>query len=439
MLTKRLHSLLLLSMILSSGLIGLPSTIFGASIVLRTGGTGPRPSSDSLESIYDCTASYLVYINCPDWLSHVPIDGDYKKTIVVFDSGLTANQWASIQIGGHQNLYGDIISYWTLDADTGEIVAYGGEGPETADYLSSIGDKLSPEGVTHGFWVISSLLTIARGAQIIVVDIATDPNSDPAGLQITDPTLWTWLSSNVSKFNIGVFTTSLQWPYLTQSMFDNINSLYSQQVFMVTAAGNTGRDESTSLPNNLEQFFPVSSIDHENRGKWMSIGGINFYDEDYYSDVGHLSGDTAYGHTYCPNTDTILCSSWGSSIRPVRFAMPGHFITLMSEYMQGRPYPVLIKGTSIAAPLLAGAALVAIYAYSKGYFETNGVYQTPSRTKLVELLESAGSQASNPDQYLGVGYVDLGSLYDLAYSAGLDCLCEGGGGGSNGGGGGFWR
>ncbi|RMG20381.1 MAG: hypothetical protein D6732_28720, partial [Methanobacteriota archaeon] len=108
-----------------------------------------------------------------------------------------------------------------------------------------------------------------------------------------------------------------------------------------------------------------------------------------------------------------------------------------SEYIQGRPYPVLIPGTSVAAPLLAGAALVAIYAYSKGYFETNGVYKTPSRSKLVELLESAGSQASNPDQYLGAGYVDLGSLYDSAYLAGLNCLCEGGGGG--GGRGGFWR
>ena len=240
--------------------------------------------------------------------------------------------------------------------------------------------------------------------------------------------------------------TSSAWFSSTSEMDAAVSELYSKGVFLVTAAGNRGIDESYMRPNYYAEFFPVSSIDHEDRGEWRSIhannliASINIFDPDYYSAMGHLSGDTEYGRNHCSNPDTslILCSSYGSNSRPVRFAMPGHYITLMSEYSHGRPYPVIIPGTSVSAPLLAGAALVAIYAYAKGYFETNGVYRTPTLYKLIELLESVGSQSSAPDRFLGVGYVDIGQLYDLAYTEGLECTCEGGGGGG-GNLGGFWR
>ncbi len=406
-------------------------TISEVTIAQKNGVPGRVLSS--VDSLRDCTNPALIKMQCNDWLPYVPEDGNYGGTVLIFDDGLSVSNWQDLE-NGFYGMSVDIVGYLTPD-DQGNIpnTLIGGVGQDTLQGITNEDLDFLPNGDDHALAVISALGTIARNAKVLFVNARYDGEPINSGFYLTDNQIWGWIESNIENYNIKVISTSFNvkdFPNFDRTIFDYI---YARGVFMVTSIGNDGKPEGDVFPQFHPYVYSVGSIDHETRTKSKDP---NYY----YSEENKYSGD----NDACRRKDEeermlTLCASYGfwdfntNSSTSLDFVMPGNGVPVAfnPSYNQIINGYVLRydKGTSFSAPYLAATALVAIYAYSKGYFSVAGRLSYPSVSQIYDLLkDNAYSPYTGWDQKLGWGMPQIMDVYGAAYGEGAwDATPSGGG------------
>ncbi len=217
-----------------------------------------------------CTDSAMAYINCDDWLSYIPSDGEYFGTIVVMDSGLSVAQWKDLESQGYGQV--DIIGVLSPNS-AGGAKLYDDQNRYTD------ADLKYKSGQNHGFQVLSALGLIARGAKVIFVNIDLDElpvgQDKDEGFHLWKEDAWKWIYYNRAKNDINVISISLA--HLGGSIQDDeaqdwndpwIKKLRSAGIFIAAAMGNDGKNTESTYLTSHPDIFGVGSIDHENRGDW---------------------------------------------------------------------------------------------------------------------------------------------------------------------------
>ncbi|RMG41499.1 MAG: hypothetical protein D6732_02385 [Methanobacteriota archaeon] len=390
----------------------------------------------SVGSLRDCTDPALVKMQCNDWLSHVPEDGNYGGTVLIFDDGLSVSNWQDLE-NGFYGMSVDIVGYLTPD-DQGNIpnTLIGEIGQDTLQGITDADlDYLGSDD--HAIAVISALGTIARKAKVLFVNARYDGEPIDSGFYLTDNEIWRWIANNVENYNIKVISTSFNvkdFPNFDSTVFDYI---YAQGVFMATSIGNKQRDDGDDFPQFHPYVYAVGSIDHETRTK---SNDPNYY----YSKENKYSGDNDACNSREQEERThTLCASYGywdfntNPSEALDFVMPGNgvpvaFNPTLNQIING--YVLRYdKGTSFSAPYLAATALVAIYAYSQGYYSVAGRLSYPSVSQIYDLLkDNAYSPYTGWDRKLGWGMPLIMDVYGAAYGEGAwDATSTTSGGGWN--------
>ncbi len=396
-------------------------------------------------SVYECTDPALTFIGCDWWIDVWKTKNvQYPGSIVVMDDGLTVNQWKTLEKARTNGYFVDIVKYVTLD-DNGNVRFFGSKG---VDDLTSVTDyDLGGRGmlVTHTYDVISSLMTIAREVDVIVIDIAVPTNqtsNDDGGFDVLDERAWDWIIDNMDGYGIKVINFSLKTPYLSyNARFINrkITTLYLNNVYIAAGIGNSG-DQNQNFPIVNDYVRAIGSIDHEDRGGWAKDAGITYWDPKYYSSNGSYSGGSSYGILYCPNTNTLtLCSSYGSDLDPnkgISFVMPGNGIPLPSlNGVENHSINQFVYGigTSYSTPYFSATVMIAEYAYTAGWKSVSP--STQVKTLTVDEIDDLFRQISSRDTWdyrLGWGFLNIQQVYQLFYEQGVNDapFVPGGGGGS---------
>ncbi len=370
----------------------------------------------NLDDMKNCQSKEMKFLNCHLIQNNLPANGDYKGTTVIIDDGLSLNTWRKLE----ENFV-DIVRYVTRDPITGEVKEFGSKGKDCKNLFSFVRGRfvrcsllsktayLSSSDDTHGGMVTSAFGTIARGAEVIFIDLNL---GDSLGFSFNIQLL-EWLNNAVVPYNIKVASMSWSGPNPSENQTQVealLDSLYLNGVFLVSAIGNDGKNEGGAFPQNHRFVYAVGSVDHENRGlPW---------DGDYYSSYGKFTGDVAYYRFHsCKDGLVTFCSSYGSSSfgdEATDFVMPGNGV-LTAQFDAAIYVAKYSMGTSFSTPFLAAAALIAQYAFylSNEQVYGSGAYLTPA--DLYEVLKTSSSRTSW-DPYFGWGYIDLNFLYDYTRS-----------------------
>ncbi|RMG42525.1 MAG: hypothetical protein D6732_00800, partial [Methanobacteriota archaeon] len=353
---------------------------------------------------------------------------------VFIDSGLTANDWYRLELGG----WVDIVQYRTKVGDM--EYSLGGPGLDCWNAVNCMSPVLEREHLTSGSHTSKVLVafgTIARGAPVIVID--DDIESDYGYHMQSDLSPWEWILNNIDTYQIKVVSISQFFPILFVSQVNNlITQIHNKGVIIVSSMGNDGRDRGDRFPQSHPYVYGISSIDHENRGGWRDGGFFGYYyDSDYKSRKGYFSGLAEEAgldpvnhqgeHENCDDPHKPpFCSSYGSisdASKRTDFVMPGHGV-LTGTSIGGVFTYYYSYGTSFSAPYLAAAALLVHHAYAiganKGTVPTR--YPFLSVDTVLDLLKSASSRVSWHRLY-GWGYIDLYKLFVEAKELGKP-ICD---------------
>ena len=394
--------------------------------------TGTPGTLATVQSVGGCTDPALRYIGCDDWLSKAPSSGDdYKGTVVVIDDPLSVDQWKSIEATYSDGVRGDIIKY-VYGVDTfyynGIRYSYAKTmGAKGVDSLSGVSDStLGNTGQAHGYSVTGILASVVRNVNVIFVSIYADDLA-------TSDTIWRYLYNNINTYNIvGITMSWLVARNAKPPVRRVIRDLFNEGVFISASAGNEGANISRSVlfPQSLPEVYTIGSVDHENRGKWVTEPYLH-YDSDYYSVKGKYSGfsqDARDNPGRCSDASKYpFCSNYGygrNGTSALDFVMPGY----------GIPYPYGVGaarvwrygvGTSFSEPYFAAAVLIAHYAYNLGYFAESGRYARPGRAVIYQILLHESSRSTFATRY-GYGYLDVFDVYNYAYSVGVAAGFTGG-------------
>ncbi|RMG32410.1 MAG: hypothetical protein D6732_13485, partial [Methanobacteriota archaeon] len=140
----------------------------------------------------------------------------------------------------------------------------------------------------------------------------------------------------------------------------------------------------------------------------------------------------AYAEEKGKNIDFTHCSSYGPNPdKGVSFVAPGNGIPIIHETSGGIEFKYG-RGTSFSAPLFAGMVLIALYAFTNGWFAAGGtpaslLLKIPMGSQIDDIFKSVSSRSSW-DMRMGWGYVHLQQLYQYAYELGRNSVPQGGGG-----------
>lgn len=412
-----------------------PMTIGGNDAVEDGVPTTPATSS-SVDSAKSCLSPEMKFLNCPEMRSLLPEGNEFKATTVIIDSGLTANDWFSLEFNG----WVDIIQYRTKVGSTEYTLGHSGmDCWIPVNCMSPILEREHLTSGTHTSKVLTAFGTIARGAPVIVID--DDVESDYGYDMYSDTSPWGWILNNIDTYQIKVVSIS-QYFSIDPSIVSQVNNLITQihnkGVTIVSSMGNDGRDRGDRFPQSHPYVYGVSSIDHENRGGWRDGGLFGlYYDSDYKSHKGYFSGLAEEAcldhinhqgeHANCDDSHKLpFCSSYGSisnTAQRTDFVMPGHGI-LTGTSIGGVFIYYYSYGTSFSAPYLAAAVLLAYHAYAIGASQGTVPERYPFLPvdTVLNLLKGASSRFSWHQLY-GWGYIDLHELFVEAKELGTP-ICD---------------
>lgn len=193
-------------------------------------------------------------------------------------------------------------------------------------------------GYTHGYKVVSALVSLVRNAKVIVI------NSNSFGG--SDVEYWRWLDENRYTSDIDVISMSFSIYGPVSAYVDkHVTNLYHKRVLMVGGMGNDGSDTSSYFPVSHRYVYGVGSIYHETQNlvtktcSWWIFGCRTTVVEGYYSVEGKITGTSIEGQqnmaACLDNSRAPFCSSYGSSypLDPgiTDFVMPGHGVSAMPK------------------------------------------------------------------------------------------------------------
>ncbi len=370
--------------------------------------------------------SALQFIGCNYWIDMAPTDLNYRSTIVVIDDGLCVDQWKDLE-SGKFGFGVDIVKYLTPKDHIGtfEVITYGEYGRDNLNGITNI-DLNCQEEKDHGFAVISALATIVPYIKVIFVNSAETLDKPDGFLIHINNHPWKWIKDNVARYDIDIITASVSTGYeASEEVKNTIAEIHNKGVFMVTAIGNKGIYEGNNFPQEHQYFYTVGSVDHEDRAAWAPSWEICrswFYCKPTY--YYYVNGNSWKGHHTGEAPVSTFGSSYGSGTashaEALDFVMPGHGIPALS-YKEGKWRDSM--GTSLSAPYLAAAAVIAVYAYNLGYKARNGYEVDPNPSLVYDLLKDASHSIMGGWHYrFGWGHVNLLELYNEAYMKGYNTV-----------------
>jgi subtilisin family serine protease len=252
--------------------------------------------------------------------------------------------------------------------------------------------------VGHGTFVAGLVLLVAPEAKILPVRVL-----DPEG----EGTLWTLTQGMFHAIDRGVhvINVSIASTYKSSAIEDAVKEARSLGIVVTAAAGNCDQDDPREFPAMQSHVFGAASLD----------------ENDIKADFSNYS-------------DKIFISAPGNMVLMPGMNDPDPERSMISAHPSGEPGNyVYWKGTSMSAPLIAGAVAL-IRAQNPQWPSTQGTWKA-----IEEIIEGSAVDIDglNP-QYegeLGVGRIDaaaatlmgpiqpkLGDLNNDGFVDGLDLL-----------------
>jgi hypothetical protein len=327
-----------------------------------------------------------------------------RVTVAVYDSALSVAQWQLLENNGIANI--DIVRYVLPTERTSilgldrkylyEISEWGSVGVDDEESLHSIDFGLNSGTVDHGFSVLSALALVARNVKVVYFPAGNDMNQ---GFSLFEHGLYDWIYDNADRYDIDIFTTSLTARVFYESggqiPFDsrNFQRLHEKGIIPFIASGNDGiKDNSVSM-----------KIDDYN----YRIGGIASSDGPHIELDKYGNEKEVFGANVVKNRwhgdHTPLGASYGGMINVegeegsiIDFSMPYWGIPIQSQFYSDSDDNIINdfgyrygRGTSLATPMLAGAAAVAIERYADLYYDKIGKERDPNVTEVYNMLKQA--------------------------------------------------
>ncbi len=364
---------------------------------------------NNLSSILDGSDPALNYFGLKTYFADDYYWGDNDKrnginnnvVIAVLDDGLKLEDWLDLE----NTLNINIMWYATYSSIGIHVV-------DSPYYLRD--NHLEEAYAGHGVTVLSTLGTIARGINVVFIDLLFAEN-DYFGFTLDEA--FKFLVDNGDKWGIDIVlvTTSVKVNNnRIPAMERNSSALFDKNYFMVVSSGNAGNkyntysDGSYFYPQKSPYWFTVSSIDYEDIG--------NYFDTDLYSKKNEWSGTAR---------SSYLSASWGDtsySASSIDWVMPGNQVPTMLSSPSYRYDNNLRKwefscGTSYSSPYLAGVVAVILDGYMDGYLAFQKTAPILTISKIKQILLSASS-LSDFNYLLGYGFVNVHDAYSLAYKQG---------------------
>ncbi|RMG26702.1 MAG: hypothetical protein D6732_21110, partial [Methanobacteriota archaeon] len=92
---------------------GIKPMIVGGNDAIDDGALFVPASSNAVQAAMKCATPEMKFLRCPEMKALLPEDNEFKGTTVFIDSGLTANDWYRLELGG----WVDIVQYRTKVGD----------------------------------------------------------------------------------------------------------------------------------------------------------------------------------------------------------------------------------------------------------------------------------------------------------------------------------
>lgn len=329
--------------------------------------------------------------------------------IVVYDYGVTMDDQVTavvIGTGLKQSHWLELESCFEMDLHILGVLTKYNEAPlfiSQDDYY--LLDFTYPQ--LHTMEVISVIGTIARGINVIVVDLKMSEN-EPIGFSYGETAIWQWLVTNHAQYDIDIVVWSMvNWiDFITPTIKNLWSDLIANDVMLITGAGN--HDSYENYDSSIGKKMRYQSSYSE----WYSIGSIDHEDRDgiYASVRGERtrSSRTGWGSSwYYANTSHNQVVNWLS---------PGNGIPIYTRLYTSQGYVykwVYGGGTSYSTPYFAAIVALIIRGYQEGISENID----PSLQQVIEILLYSSSRRTF-DQKMGYGYVDAYVAYGRAFYIG---------------------
>lgn len=339
--------------------------------------------------------------------SGVAFDGT-GVSVAVLDSGIDPNHIALTDAQSKSRII--------VNQDfTGELDATGL--PITSDPYGH-GTHVAALAAGNGKVAQNAYLGMAPNASVLNLRVL---NSQGVGTEASLLSALDWVATNRTAYNIRVINMSLGMPAIDSYQFDPVcqavRSLVNSGVVAVAAAGNHGKDSSGNKVYGL--------IDCPgNEASAITVGAANTFGTDSRND-DTVATFSSRGPTRSFWTDTYGVKHYDNLIKPDVVA-PGNKIISAEAYHNYlvTTYPTLdagvsntdtrkmmfLNGTSMASPVVAGAAALLLQANPK---------LTPNLVKAI--LMYTAQQLPNFNAFeQGAGEINLDGAMRLALSVRTD-------------------
>src|SRR2546421_4704107 len=357
------------------------------------------------------TGHISVTIGADQASAMAPTGSTYDGTgigIAILDSGVDPNHIALMDANNRSRI--------VVNQDfTGEVDAYGA--PVTSD-LFGHGTHVANLAAGNGKVAQGSYVGIAPNANIINLRVL---NSQGVGTEAALLNALDWVASNRSTYNIRVINMSIGMPAIDSYQFDPVcvavRNLVNSGVVAVAASGNNGKDSNGNKVYGLVDC-------PGNEASAITVGAANTFGTNARNDDG-VATYSSRGPTRSYWTDTYGVKHYDNLVKPDVVA-PGNKIISAESYQNHlvTTYPAIdagvssadthkmmfLNGTSMATPVVAGAAALLLQANPK---------LTPNLVKAI--LMYTAQQLANFDTFeQGAGEINLEGAMRVALSVRTD-------------------
>jgi serine protease AprX len=333
-------------------------------------------------------------------------------TVAVLDSGIRSNADIRVPTTGKAQLIGS-FSFIPNDTNTDDLC---GHGTHVAGIIAGNGAASTGSQYTHTFY------GIARNANLVSVRVLDANGQGSVGTVLEG---LQWVVKNKSAYNIRVLNLSLGHPvgesYLTDPLCQGVEAAWKAGIVVVCAAGNSGRASATQKAGAANEGWGTAygSIQSPGNDPYViTVGATKSVDGNHahdriatYSSRGPSRLDLvlkpdiiAPGNkvisTYSYNSNLFQYNSANNNGLPAQYYTKTTWTGFSTDYFR-------LSGTSMAAPVVAGAAALLLQA-------TPNLSPDTIKARLMIAADKWAAPASNgtatgqadPCTY-GAGYLDI--------------------------------
>jgi serine protease AprX len=323
----------------------------------------PQPPANTANQIYD----FVKDIGADQVWNNAPYLRGEGVTVAVVDSGIA--QHPDFQADGSSRIVNSInFSSYSTDANDDN-----GHGTHVAGIIG--GDSSAVDGLHMG---------VAPRVNLLNIKVSNDQ-----GMSLTSDLLAAleWIYNNKDAYNIRVvnlsFNSTVPEPYHVSPLSAAVELLWFSGIVVVVSSGNNGTGSApvTVYPPANDPFvITVGAADQ--------MGTLGIGDDGVASFSAYGTTEDGFNKPEIVAPGRYLTSEFPGTSARLNIDHPSHYVD---------PYYFRMSGTSMAAPVVAGAVALLIQ---------NEPYLTPDQVKFRLMATANTNWAGYDPMKAGAGYLD---------------------------------